>query len=200
MPCGRMFWASMLGAAMMNNRLFRLCSLLLLGLALTPGLASARQDSDKTSCVKGETNEERIAACSRIIDRGERESRDERSAAFVNRAYAYTLDALGRTNQLVTPDGASGTLTQTVVRNIGILLLDPTGQSLTISGNAVLNLTNSGGGWQIAIGAPAPPPIGAQMYARATLTKMIAKYTQGNESIDKVMAWAASELEGFMRS
>jgi tetratricopeptide (TPR) repeat protein len=27
--------------------------------------------------------------CSRIIDRGDRESRDERSAAYVNRAYAY---------------------------------------------------------------------------------------------------------------
>jgi len=89
MPFGRMFWASMLGAAMMNNRLFRLCGVVLLGLALAPGLASARQDRDKTSCVKGETNEERIAACSRIIDRGERESRDERSAAYVNRAYAY---------------------------------------------------------------------------------------------------------------
>jgi ABC-type glycerol-3-phosphate transport system substrate-binding protein len=49
-------------------------------------------------------------------------------------------------------------------------------------------------------GAPAPPQIGAQMYAQATLTKMIAKYTQGNESMDKVLAWAASELEGFMRA
>ena len=38
------------------------------------------------------------------------------------------------------------------------------------------------------------------MYAQATITKMIAKVTQGNESPDKVIAWAASELEGFMRA
>src|SRR5262249_38974672 len=49
-------------------------------------------------------------------------------------------------------------------------------------------------------GAPAPAPIATQMYTQATLTKMIAKFTQGNEPMDKVMAWAASELEGFMRA
>jgi ABC-type glycerol-3-phosphate transport system substrate-binding protein len=49
-------------------------------------------------------------------------------------------------------------------------------------------------------GAPAPVPIATQMYAQATLTKMIAKFAQGRESMDKVMAWAASELEGFMRA
>jgi ABC-type glycerol-3-phosphate transport system substrate-binding protein len=49
-------------------------------------------------------------------------------------------------------------------------------------------------------GAPAPAPIATQMYTQATLTKMIAKFTQGNESMDKVMAWAASELEGVMRT
>ena len=49
-------------------------------------------------------------------------------------------------------------------------------------------------------GAPAPAAIATQMYTQATLTKMIAKFTQGNESMDKVIAWAASELEGFMRA
>ena len=49
-------------------------------------------------------------------------------------------------------------------------------------------------------GAPAPAAIATQMYSQATLTKMIAKFTQGNESMDKVIAWAASELEGFMRA
>ena len=49
-------------------------------------------------------------------------------------------------------------------------------------------------------GAPAPAPIATQMYTQATLTKMIAKFTQGNESMDKVIAWATSELEGFMRA
>jgi ABC-type glycerol-3-phosphate transport system substrate-binding protein len=48
-------------------------------------------------------------------------------------------------------------------------------------------------------GAPAPTSIATQMYTQATLTKMIAKFTQGGESMDKVIAWAGSELEGFMR-
>ena len=49
-------------------------------------------------------------------------------------------------------------------------------------------------------GAPAPAPIAMQMYAQATIPKMIAKFTQGNESMDKVIGWASSELEGFMRT
>jgi ABC-type glycerol-3-phosphate transport system substrate-binding protein len=48
-------------------------------------------------------------------------------------------------------------------------------------------------------GYPAPPKIGAQIYTQAIATKMVVKATQGGESIDKVIAWAASELEGFMR-
>jgi len=47
--------------------------------------------------------------------------------------------------------------------------------------------------------SPAPTAIASQIYAQATNTKMIAKVTQGGESIDKAIAWAASELEGFMR-
>lgn len=74
---------------MMNKRFPLLCCALLLGLAFAPAPADARQDRDKIGCSKGDTNEERIAACSRVIDRGERESREERSAAHVNRAYAY---------------------------------------------------------------------------------------------------------------
>jgi ABC-type glycerol-3-phosphate transport system substrate-binding protein len=49
-------------------------------------------------------------------------------------------------------------------------------------------------------GAPAPAAIATQMYTQGTITKMIAKYTQGGESLDKVIAWASSELEGFMRA
>jgi ABC-type glycerol-3-phosphate transport system substrate-binding protein len=48
-------------------------------------------------------------------------------------------------------------------------------------------------------GFPAPPKIGAQIYVQAIAPKMVVKATQGGESIDKVIAWAASELEGFMR-
>jgi len=46
---------------------------------------------------------------------------------------------------------------------------------------------------------PAPPKIAVQIYSQAITTKMVAKYTQGGDPIDKVIAWAASELEGFMR-
>lgn len=48
-------------------------------------------------------------------------------------------------------------------------------------------------------GSPAPTAIASQMYAQATMTKMIAKFTQGGDSMNKVIGWAASELEGFMR-
>jgi len=48
-------------------------------------------------------------------------------------------------------------------------------------------------------GAPAPVRIANQIYTQATMTKMIAKCTQGGESIDKAIGWGASELEGFMR-
>jgi ABC-type glycerol-3-phosphate transport system substrate-binding protein len=47
---------------------------------------------------------------------------------------------------------------------------------------------------------PAPTKIGAQIYTQAIATKMVAKYTQGGQSIDKAIGWAASELEGFMRA
>jgi len=47
---------------------------------------------------------------------------------------------------------------------------------------------------------PAPPKIAFQIYTQALTTKMVAKCTQGGESIDKVLGWAASELEGFTRS
>ena len=49
-------------------------------------------------------------------------------------------------------------------------------------------------------GYPAPPKIAAQIYTQAIMTKMVAKVTSGGESIDKTIGWAASELEGFMRT
>jgi len=49
-------------------------------------------------------------------------------------------------------------------------------------------------------GAPAPAGIASQMFAQATMTKMIAKFSRGGESMDKVIGWAAGELEGFMRA
>ena len=46
--------------------------------------------------------------------------------------------------------------------------------------------------------APAPPKIAQQIYAQATLTKMIVRHMQG-EAIDRTLAWAESEVEGFLR-
>ena len=48
-------------------------------------------------------------------------------------------------------------------------------------------------------GFPAPPKIAAQIYTQAISTKLVAKVTQGGESIEKATAWAHTELEGFMR-
>ena len=48
--------------------------------------------------------------------------------------------------------------------------------------------------------APAPASIAQQMYTQSIMTKMIAKYTQGGEPMDKVLGWAASELEGYSRT
>jgi ABC-type glycerol-3-phosphate transport system substrate-binding protein len=49
-------------------------------------------------------------------------------------------------------------------------------------------------------GYPAPLKIGTQMWAQATMCKMIALHTQSGKSVNEAMDWAASEIEGFMRS
>jgi ABC-type glycerol-3-phosphate transport system substrate-binding protein len=49
-------------------------------------------------------------------------------------------------------------------------------------------------------GAPAPANIAQQMYTQSIMTKMIAKYAQSGEPLDKVLGWAASELEGYQRT
>ena len=51
----------------------------------------------------------------------------------------------------------------------------------------------------IITGYPAPPPIAAQIFVQGIHAVMTAKATQGGESVDKVISWASSELEGFMR-
>jgi len=47
--------------------------------------------------------------------------------------------------------------------------------------------------------APAPPKIAYQIYTEGLQTKMIVRYMQG-EPIEKTLAWAESEVEGFMRT
>jgi len=49
-------------------------------------------------------------------------------------------------------------------------------------------------------GYPAPLRIGTQMWAQATVMKLIAKVTQQGQSFDSAMSWAEGEIEGFMRS
>lgn len=46
--------------------------------------------------------------------------------------------------------------------------------------------------------APAPPAIANQIYNQAIMTKMVARHLQG-EALERTLAWAESEVEGFMR-
>jgi len=57
------------------------------------------------------------------------------------------------------------------------------------------------GGDQVAgvVCSPAPPPIASQIWAQSIQAQMIVRYAKG-ESMDKVLAWAGSELEGFKRT
>jgi len=47
--------------------------------------------------------------------------------------------------------------------------------------------------------APAPPKIAFQIYTQGIQTKMIVRHLQG-EAMEKTLAWAESEVEGFMRT
>jgi ABC-type glycerol-3-phosphate transport system substrate-binding protein len=46
--------------------------------------------------------------------------------------------------------------------------------------------------------APAPPKIAVQIYTQGIQTKMIVRHMQG-EAMEKTLAWAEGEVEGFMR-
>src|SRR5262245_3031003 len=47
--------------------------------------------------------------------------------------------------------------------------------------------------------APSPPKIARQIYTQGIMTQMTVRYLQG-EAMEKTLAWAESEVEGFMRS
>lgn len=51
----------------------------------------------------------------------------------------------------------------------------------------------------VVAGWPAPPSIAANIYLQALIPNMIARVTVDGESHDDAIAWAESELEGFMR-
>ena len=46
---------------------------------------------------------------------------------------------------------------------------------------------------------PAPPKIAVQIYTQGLMTKMTVRHMQG-EPLEKTLAWAESEAEGFMRT
>jgi ABC-type glycerol-3-phosphate transport system substrate-binding protein len=47
--------------------------------------------------------------------------------------------------------------------------------------------------------APSPPKIARQIYTQGLMTKMTVRHLQG-EPLEKTLAWAETEVEGFMRS
>jgi ABC-type glycerol-3-phosphate transport system substrate-binding protein len=47
--------------------------------------------------------------------------------------------------------------------------------------------------------APAPPEIAVQIYVQGLMTKMTVRHMQG-EGMEQTLAWAESEVEGFMRT
>jgi ABC-type glycerol-3-phosphate transport system substrate-binding protein len=47
--------------------------------------------------------------------------------------------------------------------------------------------------------APAPAKIAVQIYTQGLMTKMTVRHLQG-EAMEKTLAWAESEVEGFMRT
>ena len=48
--------------------------------------------------------------------------------------------------------------------------------------------------------APAPHKIAQQIYTNGVQTQMVVRYAVKKEPLDKVLGWAASEIEGFMRT
>jgi ABC-type glycerol-3-phosphate transport system substrate-binding protein len=48
-------------------------------------------------------------------------------------------------------------------------------------------------------GAPAPPKIAVQIYVQGVMTKMAVRHMQG-EPMEKTLAWAEAEVEGFLRT
>ena len=48
--------------------------------------------------------------------------------------------------------------------------------------------------------APAPHKIAQQIYTQGVQTQMVVRYAVKNEPLEKVLGWAASEIEGFMRT
>ena len=48
--------------------------------------------------------------------------------------------------------------------------------------------------------SPAPPLLAAQISINAIMPQMVVRYARNNEPLDKVLAWAEGELEGYKRT
>jgi ABC-type glycerol-3-phosphate transport system substrate-binding protein len=64
----------------------------------------------------------------------------------------------------------------------------------------IYNYPSRGDQVQVITASPAPPPIAAQIYAQATMPRMIARYVKGGSSMDQAMTWAEGEIEGYNRT
>jgi hypothetical protein len=51
----------------------------------------------------------------------------------------------------------------------------------------------------VVAGYPAPPEVGALIYNEGLISNMVARVTQGGESIEDSIAWAGDELAGYQR-
>ena len=47
--------------------------------------------------------------------------------------------------------------------------------------------------------SPAPPEIAVRMYQQGIQAKMIARLVQNKEPVDRVLAWAEREVEGYLQ-
>ena len=48
-------------------------------------------------------------------------------------------------------------------------------------------------------GYPAPPEIAARISMQRIVPNLVARVTQGGETFDDAIGWAANELEGVLR-
>jgi ABC-type glycerol-3-phosphate transport system substrate-binding protein len=51
----------------------------------------------------------------------------------------------------------------------------------------------------ITAGYPAPPTVGASIYNESLMPNMVARVTQGGDSVDDAIIWAEDELAGYLR-
>jgi CO dehydrogenase/acetyl-CoA synthase delta subunit len=72
--------------------------------------------------------------------------------------------------------------------------------TVTIGRRELLAALGGAVAWPLTARAqPAPPKIAVQIYTQAIHTKMVVRFMQG-EALENTLAWAESEIEGYMRT